>query len=82
MTDYTKLTTEDFQAHCTALYAEQDRRAKLDSIPNDVKQLAQDFETLGGNREQLFEDVNTELVAEKLARETKESIEPEEKEIA
>ena len=48
---------------------EQDRRAKLDSIPNDVKQLAQDFETLGGNRKQLFEDVNTELVAEKIARE-------------
>jgi hypothetical protein len=58
MIDYTQLTQEQFEQHCAALYAEQDRRSKLGSIPHDIQQLAQDFEDLGGKREDLVTKVN------------------------
>lgn len=58
MIDYTTLTDTDFQAHCAALYAEQDRRSKLASIPNDIRQLAQDFEGVGGSKEDLITKIN------------------------
>lgn len=63
MIDYTTLTDEDFQAHCAALYAEQDRRSKLISIPNDVQQMAQDFASIGGNKDDLVAKINDTTVA-------------------
>lgn len=58
MIDYKNLSDEDFSAHCAALYAEQDRRAKMNSIPAEVKKLSQDFESLGGNKEELITKIN------------------------
>lgn len=58
MIDYTTLDEEQFQAHCAALYAEQDRRSKLASIPDDIKKLSQDFEALGGNKDDLVAKIN------------------------
>lgn len=58
MIDYKQLSDQEFQEHCQALYAEQDRRSKLASIPDDVKKLADDFENFGGNKSELIEKIN------------------------
>jgi hypothetical protein len=60
MIDYTKLTEDEFQEHCSALYGEQDRRSKLRDIPSDVQKLAKDFEALGGDRADLITKINEE----------------------
>lgn len=62
--NYSELSEEDFQAHCTALYLEQDRRSKLGSIPEDIKKLAQDFEQLGGDNADLVTAVQDITVAD------------------
>lgn len=58
MIDYSKQTQEQFEAHAQALYAEQDRRAKLNSIPDEVKKLSNDFEAIGGDKEELITKIN------------------------
>lgn len=52
------LSIEDFQNYCATLYEEQDRRAKLASIPEDIKRLSNDFEDFGGDKAALVEKVN------------------------
>lgn len=56
--DYTKLTDEQFNEHCQALYAEQDRRAKLRDLPDEIKSRADEYEALGGSREDLITKIN------------------------
>lgn len=58
MIDYTKLTKEEFEQHAQALYSEQDRRAKLVSIPEEVKRLSNSFEDIGGDKAELVAKVN------------------------
>lgn len=58
MIDYKNLTEEEFQDHCAALYAEQDRRAKIRDIPNNIQKLANDFESLGGDKADLVDKIN------------------------
>lgn len=58
MIDFTTLSDTDFQTTCAALYAEQERRSKLASIPDDIKQMSQDFVDLGGNKDDLIAKIN------------------------
>lgn len=60
MINYTELSVEEFNEHCQALYAEQERRSKLNSIPNEIKTLADNFEQLGGNRVELIAKIEAE----------------------
>lgn len=62
MIDYKNLTEEEFQDHCAALYAEQDRRTNLRDIPNSVQQLANSFEQLGGDKADLVAKINEPVV--------------------
>lgn len=56
--NYQPMSDQLFQAHCSALYAEQDRRSKLASIPQEIKNMANSFESLGGNKEDLITKIN------------------------
>lgn len=58
MTDYSKLTDEKFQEECAKVYAEQERRSKLASIPSEVQKLSQDFEAIGGDKADLITKIN------------------------
>lgn len=71
--DYTKLTDEEFHEHCAALYAEQSRRSKLQSIPNDIKVMSNDFVSIEGNKEDLITRINEpEPVTEEELKEDQE----------
>lgn len=68
MIDYTTLTTEDFQDHCTALYAEQYRRNKLVTIPQTISDLTAAYvEVTGSTKEELKTAVDV-ITTEKEAR--------------
>lgn len=56
--DYTKQSDEQFQRTCELVYAEQGRRSKLSSIPDEVKKLSQDFEANGGDKSDLITKIN------------------------
>ena len=62
MIDYSKMNDKDFNASCSALYAEQDRRAKIASIPNDIQKMANDFVELGGDKADLIDRINEDTV--------------------
>lgn len=59
--DYTKLSNEKFQEECAKVYAEQERRSRLSSIPEEVKKLSQDFEAIGGDKSDLITKINEEI---------------------
>lgn len=77
MKDLTKITDEQFQEICSQVYAEQERRSKLSSIPNEVQKLSQDFTALGGDKEELITKINEEQINEP-ANEPTGSTEPTE----
>lgn len=62
--DYSKLTDEQFNEHCEALYAEQDRRAKLRDLPDEIKSRADEYEALGGDKADLIIKINEEKPSE------------------
>lgn len=73
MADYSKMTQAKFEEECAKMYAEQERRSKLNSIPEEVKKLSVDFEAIGGNKEDLITKINEEKTDEP-ANDTEASI--------
>lgn len=55
--DYTTLTDEEFEQHREALMAELNRRNQLKEAPIQVAQIAEQYEELGGDVEELAQCV-------------------------
>lgn len=73
-----QLPTEEFQDYCTIMYAEQERRARIASIPDEIKRLSDDFENFGGDKTELVAKVNEPTVKEEVkedkARQNKKNV--------
>lgn len=74
--ELTTLTDEQLEEHRVSLLAELDRRNKLRDIPNDIRKLAQDFESLGGSRTDLIAKI--EEPTDELAPGSAETADPSE----
>lgn len=57
MLDLTTLTDEQLDAHRRAVLIEQERRAKLEQLPDQLADMARDAATAGCDRDQLLERV-------------------------
>jgi len=66
MIDLKTLTDEEFEDHRACLMAELERRNKLRDAPGQIKALAKEYESLGGDRAVLLDEIskNDEPAAE------------------
>ena len=61
--DLTTLTDEALDAHRRAVLTEQERRANLAVIPEQIKELAEKFRDGGGDEQALADALTPEQVA-------------------
>ena len=61
--DLTTLTDEQLDDHRRAVLIEQERRANLAAIPEQIKELAEKFRDGGGDEEALQDALTPEQVA-------------------
>ena len=61
--DLTTLTDEQLDAHRRSVLIEQERRANLAAIPEQIKELAEKFRDGGGDEEALQDALTPEQVA-------------------
>lgn len=59
--DLTTLTDEQLDAHRVAVLTEQERRANLAAIPNQIRDLARAYRDGGGDTNALTLEVGTEI---------------------
>jgi len=61
--DLTTLTDEQLDTHRRAVLIEQERRANLAAIPDQIKELAEKFRDGGGDEQALTDALTPEQVA-------------------
>ena len=61
--DLTTLTDEQLDEHRRAVLTEQERRANLAAIPEQIKELAEKFRDGGGDEQALADALTPEQVA-------------------
>ena len=61
--DLTTLTDEQLDDHRRAVLIEQERRANLEAIPEQIKELAEKFRDGGGEEQALADALTPEQVA-------------------
>ena len=64
MTDLTTLTDEQLDAHRRAVLIEQERRAKLEQLPDQLADMARDAAAAGCDRDELIERVTDALTTD------------------
>ena len=65
--DLTTLTDEQLDARRIAVLTEQERRAKLEQLPDDLAAMARDAAEAGCDRDDLIERVTNALTPEQAA---------------
>lgn len=65
--DLTTLTDDQLDAHRIAVLTEQERRAKLAQLPDQLADLARDAAEAGCDRDELIERVTDALTTEQVA---------------
>ena len=68
--DLTTLTDEQLDDHRRAVLIEQERRAKLAQLPDQLAAMARDAAEAGCDRDELLERVTDALTPEQAARES------------
>ncbi|WP_087483528.1 hypothetical protein [Brachybacterium massiliense] len=68
--DLTTLTDEQLDEHRRAVLIEQERRAKLAQLPDQLAAMARDAAAAGCDRDELLERVADALTPERVAFET------------
>ena len=53
-----QLDDAGLEQHRLNILAEMERRKKLSEIPTDIKKMADEFETLGGDKTELIDRIN------------------------
>lgn len=61
MLDLTTLTDEQLDDHRRAVLSEQERRSKLEQLPDDLAAMARDAAAAGCDRDELLERVTDAL---------------------
>lgn len=64
MLDLTTLPDEQLAAHRRAVLIEQERRAKLEQLPDDLAAMARDAASAGCDRDELLERVTDALTTD------------------
>ena len=64
MLDLTTLTDEQLDAHRRAVLIEQERRAKLEQLPDQLAAMARDAAAAGCDRDELIERVTDALTTD------------------
>lgn len=65
--DLTTLSDDQLDAHRRAVLTEQERRAKLAQLPDDLAAMARDAAAAGCDRDELLERVTDALTVEQAA---------------
>ena len=65
--DLTTLTDEQLDAHRVAVLTEQERRRKIEQLPDDLAAMARDAAAAGCDRDELIERVTDALTPEQEA---------------
>lgn len=60
MIDLSTLTDEQLDEQRVAILTEQERRQRMSAIPNQIKDLADQYEAGGGSRQELLDAITTE----------------------
>lgn len=60
MIDLSTLTDEQLDEQRVAILTEQERRQRMSAIPDQVKDLADQYEAGGGSRQELLNAITTE----------------------
>lgn len=59
MNDLSTLTDEQLEEQRVAILTEQENRQRMSAIPDQIKDLADQYEAGGGSRQELFDAITT-----------------------